>query len=87
MYENMARGSKEGYARADRYIERVMENIKQLLDGQAQLTDSSGNLVDEIAGDWAVYTTENYTPTFNEDEPANWKPDQDKLDDIDSDRS
>jgi hypothetical protein len=87
MYENMARGSKEGYARSDRYIERVMANIKQLLDGEAQLTDSSGNLVDEIAGDWAIYATTNYEPTFNEDEPVNWKPDQDKLDDIDSDRS
>jgi hypothetical protein len=87
MYENMARGSKDGYSRADRYIERVMDNVKQLLAGEAQLTDTSGNLVDEIDGDWKVYTTENYTPTFNEDDPKNWTPSQDKLDDIDSDRS
>ena len=87
MYENMARGSKDGYTRADRYIDRVMANVKQLLAGEAQFTDSTGDLIEEIDGDWAVYATTNYEPTFNEDDPQNWKVDQDKLDDIDSDRS
>jgi hypothetical protein len=84
----MARGSDESYKRADRYIERVMENVKSLLDGEAQLTDSSGNLVTEIDGDWAVHcNTTDYSPTFNEDEPTLWTPDQDKLDDIEDERS
>lgn len=87
VYENMARGSKEGYARADRYIQRVMDNIASLLAGEAQLTDSSGDLITEIDGDWTVYSTDTYTPTFNEDDPSQWAPDDDKLDDIDSDRS
>jgi len=86
MYENMARGSKEGYARADRYIDRVMDNLKQLLDGEAQLTDSSGDLIEEIDGDWSVHTTENYAPTFNEDDPTDWVVSQDKLDDIEDER-
>lgn len=87
MYENMARGSKEGYVRADRYIERVMENVDALLEGEAQLTDSSGNLVSEIDGDWRVrINTSDYSPTFNEDDPSNWRPDQDKLDAIEDER-
>ena len=86
MYENMSRGSKEGYARADRYIKRVMDNIEKLVEGEAQLTDSSGDPISEIEGDWAVYTTDQYDNTFNEDDPSNWSPDQDKLDDIDSER-
>jgi hypothetical protein len=86
MYENMARGSKEGYARADRYIDRAMENMQMLVDGEAKLTDSNGDLVDEIDGDWAVHTTENYSPTFNEDDPKNWRIDQDKLNDIEDER-
>lgn len=87
MYENMSRGSKEGFARADRYIKRVTENIQSLLDGEAQLTDSSGNLITEIAGDWATYSsTDNYAPTFNEDDPNSWGISQAKLDDISSER-
>ncbi len=87
MYENMSRGSKEGYARADRYINRVMKNIESLLAGEAQLTDSSGDLITEISGGWAVRATTEYSPTFNEDDPKEWVVDQDKLDDIESERS
>ena len=87
MYENMARGSKEGYSRADRYIKRVMENIKSLLDGEAQLTDSSGSLIVEIKGDWAIReNTSSYQNTFNEDEPKEWAVSQDKLEDIADER-
>jgi hypothetical protein len=87
MYENMSRGSKEGFARADRYIDRVMANINALLEGDAQLTDSSGNLVTEIEGDWRVVATTVYPQTFNEDDPHNWRVSQDKLEDIEDDRS
>lgn len=86
MYENMARGSKEGYARADRYIDRVMENVQALLDGEAQLVDSNGDLITEIEGDWAVRSTTAYPQTFNEDDPHNWKVSTEKLGDIADDR-
>jgi hypothetical protein len=86
MYENMARGSKEGYARADRYIKRVFENLEMINEGKANIVDSTGAIVDQIDGDWAIYATENYSPTFNEDHPRNWIVSQDKLDDIDSER-
>jgi hypothetical protein len=88
MYENMARGSKEGHARADRYIKRVMDNITELLEGDAQLMDASGELIAETEGEWSVFnSTEGYSPTFNEDDPENWTPDQEKLDDIADERS
>lgn len=84
MYENMARGSKDSYARADRYIKKVSDNINDLLEGNAQLLDTSGNPVSEIDGEWTVYTTTNYPNTFNEDDPENWKVSSDKLDDIEA---
>ena len=86
MYENMARGSKEGYVRSDRYIKRVMDNVAVLLAGEAQLTAIDGSLVTEIDGDWGIQVTPAYSPTFNEDDPKNWRVDQDKLNDIEDER-
>jgi len=87
MYESMSRGSKESYARADRYIKKSIENIQGLLNGDFQLHDAAGDLVSETDGSWKVYeSTSSYSPTFNEDEPTSWQPDEDKLDDIASDR-
>lgn len=83
MYENMSRGSKEGHARADRYIKRVTDNLSMLVDGKAQLSDSTGSLITETEGDWAVYGgTTLYSTVFDEDDPKSWSVDQDKLDDI-----
>ncbi len=84
MYENLSRGGKDAYNRADRYIDKVMENIDDLLNGEAQLVDSTGSPVTESDSEWAVYGTDNYSPTFNEDDPDNWEVSQDKLDDIES---
>lgn len=88
MYESMSRGSKEGYARADRYIKRVMDNLKNLQDGTVALVNSSGDLVPEDADrEWKVYeNVSSYAPTFNEDNPKNWKVSRNKLNDIDDER-
>jgi hypothetical protein len=86
MYENMARGSKEGYIRADRYIKKVMDNLNELNEGKAQLVDTTGVPVDEIDGEWQIQVTEPYSHTFNEDEPTEWGVSSDKLDDIESER-
>ncbi len=86
-YEAMARGSKEGFARADRYIKQVMENLCQLREGEVQLFDAAGILIEETPTEWQVqHTGDNYAPTFNEDDPKNWKVDRDKLEDIDGER-
>jgi hypothetical protein len=86
MYENMARGGKEGYARADRYIKRVMDNIQKLVEGSAQIVDVDGIPVDEIEGEWRVLGTEEYPNTFNEDNPKSWRPSHSKLDAIKDER-
>ena len=87
MYENMSRGSKEGYARADRYIKRTMENLKALQEGTLQLFDTAGSLIEGSGQQWQVLSnTKDYSNTFNEDNPKRWKISEEKLDDIDSER-
>jgi hypothetical protein len=87
MYENMSRGSKEGYARADRYIKRTMTFLNDLVEDNCQLTDSSGIPIEQIPGDWKVQSnTDGYSHTFNEDDPKQWVVSQNKLTDIESER-
>lgn len=88
MYENMSRGSAEGYARADRFIKRAMDNLAAIADGKMELLDASDSPVSAIDGTWAFKTSdaEDYEPTFQEDDPLNWGVDSDKLDDIESNR-
>lgn len=87
MYEFMARGSKEGHARADRYIKRVMENLKSIAEGTLQVTDTAGAALTGNPDEWKVHSnTTDYSNTFNEDAPANWEVDPDKLEDIESER-
>lgn len=86
-YENMARGSKEAYMRSDRLIKRATDNLQSIMDGDMQLFDSAGNLIDETDVNWQIKNSTDYTPTFAEDDPKNWKVDPDKLDDISDERS
>lgn len=87
LYEATARGSKEAYARADRYIKKAEKNLEDILNGDAALVDSSGALIETDSDEMPVHcNTTDYSPTFNEDSSVNWGPDQDKLDDIDDER-
>ena len=86
MYENMARGGKEGYVRSDRYIKRVSDNIKMLLDGDAKLVTSAGVDVAQLDNNWGIQVTTAYPNTFNEDDPHDWEVSTNKLDDISTDR-
>jgi hypothetical protein len=87
MYENMSRGSKEGLARSDRLIERATQNLTLLQEGTLQLYDTTGALVPTNGKQWQVQcNTSDYSNTFNEDKPKNWRPDRDKLDDISDER-
>lgn len=87
MHEATSRGSKDAYARADRYLKKAQTNLDQLLDGTAALVDSSGDIVETESNENPVYcNTTDYAPTFNEDDPKNWAVDGDKLDDIDDER-
>ncbi len=87
LFEATARGSKDAYARADRYIKKANENIEELLNGEAVLVDSSGDVIAvNDDADPVLCNTTNYSPTFNEDDSVNWQVDPDKLDDISDDR-
>ncbi len=87
MYENMSRGSKEGYARADRYINRVDKNLTLIASGEAAIIGVSGTVIEVTENNnWQIRATDNYSPTFNEDDPLNWTPSQDKMDDIEDER-
>jgi hypothetical protein len=88
MYRDMARGGKEQLAQADKLIQPVLDNLKMVAEYKADLTDSSGVVIaDASTGSFQVLsTTTDYANTFNEDDELNWKVDQSKLDDIDSER-
>lgn len=87
LIENQARGSKDAYQRADRYIKKAMANLQEIVDQKADLLDSDGAEIDDKSTAVQVLSsTSDYRSTFDEDHPLNWSPDPDKLDDIDSDR-
>lgn len=85
-YEYMARGGKEAFNRSDKIIGRVMDNIDELVNGEAALIDTTGAVVEESDGTWTVQATTAYPNTFNEDDPENWDVSTTKLDDISSAR-
>jgi len=86
-YEANARGGKEAYERADRYIKKANTNLDAIIEGKASLYDTSGSLIPERAGfNFITSTTSDYSNTFNEDDQLNWSVDPDKLDDISSER-
>jgi len=88
LHDQMSRGGTESQSRADRLIERAMENIMKIHDGLADLVDDSGDLISERSSKIYVKSnTSGYHSTFDEDSPLNWKIDKDKKTDITSGRS
>lgn len=88
LYENTARGSKDAYMRADRYIKKAQKNLEGILNYEYNLVDAGGDLVSDNSTDMQVLSnTTNYHETFNEDSQLNWEPDGDKLQDIKDERS
>lgn len=88
LYEANSRGSKESFARADRYIKRAEKNLMDIRDYKAELVDTGGAAVtDDSENLQIVSSTEDYAPTFNEDNPTNWAVDPTKISDISSERS
>lgn len=86
-YRMQSRGSKESLSRAKTMIDGVMDNLKELVKGKMEIVDTSGSLVTKRSGRKGVLeNTSGYAPTFAEDDPLDWGIDQDKLDDIESDR-
>jgi hypothetical protein len=87
VYEDLSRGGKESYQRADRYISRAMDNLYALADGTQNLFDTSGSLIANKASSQQILSTsDGYADTFGEDNENSWEVDTDKTDDIADDR-
>lgn len=87
MYENLSRGGNDAFKRADRYIQKAMDNIDDILAYKANIVDSSGDLLAESVESMPTYSnSDDYHDTFGEDDPLDWAVDSDKIDDIASER-
>lgn len=86
MYQQMARGTES--KRGDQLVKRGVDNLELLRDFKADLFDTAGSIIAEASdGNMRVLSnTSDYSNTFNEDDELNWAVDEDKLDDIDSER-
>lgn len=88
MHQRMSRGGKESMARGKALIDQAIANLNDIANYKLDLIDSNGDQINDLStGSYLIKsTTENYSNTFNEDDPLNWEVDQDKLDDVDSER-
>jgi len=88
MYKNMSRGGSDADERGQKYIDQVIKNLELIRDYKADLINTAGSVIADMSN--TAYRvlggTENYTPTFNEDDELNWVIDADKLDDIETER-
>lgn len=88
MYLDMSRGGKESMDRGQMYINRAIKNLELIRDFKVDLVDSNKSAIADVStGAMRVLSnTKDYTPTFGEDDPLNWKVDTDKLSDISDSR-
>lgn len=86
-YAILSRGGKDALTRSDKLEKKAMDNLKELMERKADLVDQSGDVIAERSDSFQVLSnTQDYSETFNEDDPLHWSPDQDKLDDIEDER-
>lgn len=88
IYQRMSRGGKEADQRGKILISQVLENLKMISEYKLDLTNSTGSVIQDMSQTAyrVMSSTSGYSETFNEDDPLNWKVDQDKLDDIEDER-
>jgi len=83
MYEGMSRGGESAFTRADRFIDKAMNNMDHVLDYKANVVDTIGSAIPDASTAFQVLSnTKDYHDTFAEDDPLSWSVDSDKLDDI-----
>lgn len=88
MYQRMSRGGKDSDQRGKILIAQVLENLKMISEYKLDLTDSTGNVIQDMSQTAyrILSSTSEYRSTFDEDSPLNWAVDQNKLDDIADER-
>jgi len=89
LFKIQSRGSKESISRGQALIDEVKQSIMEIADYQCDLLDASTSSIpvgDKSGRVEIIGSASGYHTTFDEDDPLNWKPDSDKLTDIESDR-
>ena len=83
-----SRAGKETLSKAEMFRKSAIDLVKRIADGEIDLLDVNGDLIeDKTDSNFRVLSnTEDYAPTFAEDDPTSWKVDSDKLEDISDDR-
>ena len=80
-----SRGAKESISRGDALITEGRREIEAISDYTTDLVDNSFALITQRQ-DEVIASTSAYHTTFDEDDPLDWLPDDDKLTDIETDR-
>ena len=88
MYQRMSRGNKEWRDRAKELIIQVTDNLKEIANYKLDLVNTAGSVIVDMSNTSyrCLSNSDSYSTTFNEDSELNWAVDQDKLDDIESER-
>jgi len=89
LYQLVSRGGKEMLAQGKALIDSAKADLAEIADGKGDICNTAGSIIPDLLDDGggAIRSnTSDYTPTFAEDNPLNWRIDSDKLDDIKSDR-
>jgi len=86
---SVSRGSKESLTRGKELQKSVLDNLLQISEYKMDLLDTAGSVIADMpnASVRVVSNTETYSNTFNEDDSLLWQVDEDKLEDISSERS
>ncbi len=77
MFQYMSRGGKESMARGKFFIDDALNNLKQIAEYKLDLIDSNGDVLTNLSssGYDIKSSTQDYSPTFNEDEQTEWEVD------------
>jgi hypothetical protein len=88
MYQRMSRGGKEMLANGSALIKQAKENLMMINEYKMNLLNTAGSLISDASntGYVVLSNTTDYSNTFNEDSELLWAIDEDKLDDIESER-
>lgn len=88
MYMRMSRGGEKWDKRGLELIKMIQKNMQDVADYKLDLINSGGTPITDFSNSAyrVLSNTSNYSTTFGEDDELNWTVDQDKLDDIESER-
>ena len=88
MYQRMSRGGKDAMERGQYFIDQVIKNLEKVAAYELDIVSTAGSVISDMSNTSyrLLSTTDSYKDTFAEDDPLNWKVDQNKLDDISDDR-